>query len=52
MDGMPLFKSSKIELWPILFKLKNCTYTRPLPIAIFCGIGKPDLLPFLEQLAD
>ena len=50
IDGVPLFKSSNFNLWPILLRLKNCSYYKPLPIAVFAGIGKPDLAAFLEKV--
>ena len=43
IDGLPLFKSSNKNLWPILACIvenKN-TNTIPFPIALFCGNGKP-----------
>ena len=48
IDGLPLFKSSPINLWPILMLVPGVSH--PLPLAIFAGIGKPDLLPFLNRL--
>ena len=56
IDGLPLFKSSKLQLWPILFKISpnaseyllKCSF--PLPIAVFCGFSKPKLMPFLDNL--
>ena len=50
IDGVPIFESSNINLWPILLCLKNCSHSKPLPIAIFAGIGKPDLTAFLEKV--
>lgn len=41
IDGIPLFHSSSVEIWPILVRslsLKNCT---PFAVPIFCGTGKP-----------
>lgn len=41
IDGLPLFKSSKLQFWPILGCLK-CYYTKsPFVVGIFCGISKP-----------
>ena len=48
VDGLPLFKGSRVGLWPILMTIKGCKYPKPLPIAIFCGIVKPPLTKFLE----
>ena len=41
-DGLPLFKSSSIEFWPILGKVHNYqNIYKPFVIAIYCGSGKP-----------
>jgi hypothetical protein len=48
VDGLPLFKSSLVSLWPILCSIGNVA--RPLPLGLFCGIGKPDLDVFLRSL--
>jgi hypothetical protein len=48
IDGLPLFKSSRVNLWTILMETFDCF--RPLPIALFCGIGKPNLVQFSEKL--
>lgn len=50
VDGLPLFKSSKINLWPILMILDNCSYKRPLPLCVFSGFGKPNISVFLDGL--
>lgn len=55
IDGLPLFKSSKVQFWPIL-ALVNCDYTRsPFIVGLFCGISKPKsvfeyLSTFVEDL--
>lgn len=41
VDGIPIFKSSSLEFWPILGKCSNVTDKHPFCIAIFCGKGKP-----------
>lgn len=41
IDGLPLFKSSNISLWPILGLITNQRDSTPFPIAIFSGKGKP-----------
>ena len=48
VDGLPLYKSSRVNIWPILKKIDG--YKQPLPVALFCGIGKPELEPFMTQL--
>jgi len=39
VDGLPLFKSSRTEFWPILGVLSG--QLRPFPIGVWSGIGKP-----------
>ena len=39
VDGLPLFKSSGTQVWPILGKLEK---GKPFIIAMFCGNGKPN----------
>lgn len=49
IDGLPLFKSSAVQLWPILGIVKNL-HSSPFAIAIFCGSHKPaPLCQFFEQ---
>ena len=42
IDGLPLYKSSAKEFWPILGKIydKQLSY-KPFTIAVYCGSGKP-----------
>lgn len=40
IDGLPLFKSSKVCLWPILGKIANTNIT-PFIIGVYCGKNKP-----------
>ncbi|XP_031350255.1 uncharacterized protein LOC116178316 isoform X1 [Photinus pyralis] len=57
VDGIPLFKSSKLQLWPILGLIKNTNSSiRPFVISVFCGKNKPKpidtfLNPFIEELS-
>lgn len=44
MDGLPLFKSSRIEFWPILANVRDMPSIKPFVIAIWCGDGKPNNL--------
>ena len=51
IDGLPLFKSSGMEVWPILGMIEKQT---PFTIALFCGESKPTCLAdfmkdFLEE---
>jgi len=43
IDGLPLFKSSGMQLWPILGYIKNpdVTQSEPFVIGIFAGLSKP-----------
>ena len=52
IDGLPLFIGSRVGQWPILMTIKGCKYPKPLPIAIFCEIGKPPLTKLLESLVN
>jgi hypothetical protein len=48
VDGLPLFKSSSVNFWPILCGI---SYTRcePSIVAVFCGEGKPDINTYLSK---
>lgn len=48
IDGLPLFRSSRINLWPVLMQAADCK--KVVPISVFCGIGKPKLEPFSQRL--
>ena len=50
IDGLPLFKSSRLQFWPILAILK-CDYTKsPFIVGIFCGLSKPKcVVEYLQQ---
>lgn len=39
MDGLPLFKSSREEFWPILALVRG--QVTPFPIGVWSGVGKP-----------
>ncbi|XP_076280281.1 uncharacterized protein LOC143209033 [Lasioglossum baleicum] len=51
VDGLPLFKSSKKQFWPILCKIfHDPDIYRPFPVAIYCGDGKPtNIERYLEK---
>ena len=39
--GLPLFKSTSHQLWPILGKLQNIANQEPFIIGLFCSQSKP-----------
>lgn len=41
IDGLPLFKSSGMQVWPILGCLLRFQIKEPVVIALFCGPHKP-----------
>ncbi|XP_067206952.1 uncharacterized protein [Linepithema humile] len=44
-DGLPLYKSSAKQFWPILCKVHvNPDVYKPFLVAVFCGIEKPNNL--------
>lgn len=49
IDGLPLFKSSKVKFWPILGHLVG-SLNEPFIIAIFCGVSDPqNVEEYLEK---
>lgn len=49
IDGLPIYRSSRNEFWPILFNIKELPEMKPMVIGIYCGKGKPsDLSAYLE----
>ncbi|XP_073819948.1 uncharacterized protein [Musca autumnalis] len=41
IDGLPLFKSSSVSLWPILGKIVNLNVPSIFLIGVYCGVKKP-----------
>lgn len=41
IDGLPLFKSSCLQLWPIFGLLPSVPMKEPVVIGLFCGSKKP-----------
>lgn len=39
VDGLPLFKSSRLEFWPILFNIYGFKHIKSQVIGIYCGKG-------------
>lgn len=55
IDGLPIYKSSTKNVWPILFNIQELPNIKPLIIGIFYGTSKPKsateyLNPFIEEL--
>lgn len=55
IDGLPLFKSSSLHVWPILGILKGLACEKPFTIGVYAGNKKPDdvhefLGPFTSEL--
>lgn len=50
IDGLPLYKSSATQFWPILGAVQNLVQEEPVTIGLFCGAGKPSSLD--EYLSD
>lgn len=48
VDGLPLYRSSSVSLWPILLRIHGSKLI--LPVACFCGIGKPNLQRYSHKL--
>lgn len=54
IDGLPLFKSSSVQFWPILGLIKNSKIKlKPFAIGVFCGKSKPSpIADFLNSFVD
>ena len=46
IDGLPLFKSSSLQLWPVLIRFSSF---KPVPVALYCGYKKPDMGEYLAE---
>ena len=44
IDGLPVFKSSSLSLWPILIQFDSF---QPIGVAYYCGRSKPPFVSFL-----
>lgn len=49
IDGLPLYRSSPLSLWPILIKLERSIYSKPFPVGFYLGRYKPDVESFLGK---
>lgn len=53
IDGLPIYKSSKAEFWPILCNLFELPQVKPFIIGIYYGQGKPcDVKEYLQFFVD
>lgn len=55
MDGLPIYKSARDELWPILFNIFEFPRVKPMVIGVYHGVSKASnlesyLLPMVEEL--
>ena len=50
VDGLPLFKSSGMSLWPVLCAIVSMKPVVAFPVVLTCGKPKPEDLGFLEDL--
>jgi hypothetical protein len=49
VDGVPLFKSTNGQFWPVLGKLCTPVVSEPFVIGVYYGLSKPDNLEFLSD---
>ena len=49
IDGLPLFKSSSTQLWPILIQFNNF---EPVVVALYGGTKKPSMKEFLNDFVN
>ena len=52
VDGLPLFRSSPVNIWPVLCKIRNLNCTKIFPLGCFIGIGKPDFNELMKPIID
>lgn len=53
IDGLPLFKSSNVQLWPILGKLSSVPKSHPFLIGLYSGVSKPSSVQeYLQAFID
>lgn len=51
IDGLPIYKSRNISIWPIQVAIVNLESlkNKPFVVAMFCGVHKPSNLDFLKD---
>uniref|UniRef100_A0A1B0DMI0 Transposase domain-containing protein n=1 Tax=Phlebotomus papatasi TaxID=29031 RepID=A0A1B0DMI0_PHLPP len=53
VDGVQIYRSSKVDFWPILYMIEEKPEFSPEVVAIYCGDKKPDNCSvFLKQFVD
>ena len=57
VDGLPIFKSRNISIWPIQCQIRNLKSVEPFVVALFCADGattssKPQNLDFLKDFVE
>ena len=58
VDGLPMYRSSPVDLWPILCRVVvGDKHSKVFPVAIFCGKSKPKsvhefMCEFVQEVAD
>lgn len=53
MDGLPIYKSARDELWPILFNIFEFPKVKPMVIGVYHGISKAtDLERYLQPMVN
>lgn len=53
IDGIPIYKSSKIQFWPILFTIHEIKNFTPMVVGIYCGDSKPgSIQTYLQRLVE
>lgn len=48
VDGLPLYRSSRTQFWPILCYLEEDSLKKPFIISLYCGSSKPPIEDFLS----
>ena len=50
IDGLPLFKSSSVQFWPILGRIDAPVQSEPFIVGLFCGKSKPaDVNEYMQE---
>lgn len=53
IDGLPLFKSTNVQLWPILCIVTKISAKSPFIAGLYCGNSKPDeLSEYLKEFVE